>query len=185
MRRIVPMVLLMALAPLPASAVITFTQLDDDVFTVSHRIKGFGMRGKAMRLVYTKTASLCVAAGYTHYSVLEQESRSSQPDRAANATVRVQFHLSDGNGRISCDESADPEYVKDARAKLAKRGYVPPDAAADDSEAERERESDGDDEEATSSESCSAEQIAAMARAGLSDEQIQAACDESRQESEG
>jgi len=74
---------------------ITFTQLDDDVFVVSHRVKVIGLRGKAMKLVYTKTASLCVAAGFSHMKILEQESETGQADDSANASIRAQFYFED------------------------------------------------------------------------------------------
>ncbi len=153
-----------------ASATITFTQLDDDVFTVSHRVKGFGSRGKATKLVYEKAASLCVAAGYSHYSILDQESQASQEYESANATVRVKFFFADGDDRIGCHPGANPEYVEEAGEKLAKQGYVraEPSAAAAPPAAGNQAGMCGGE--------CSLEQIAAMARAGLTDEQIRAAC---------
>ena len=150
----------------PRWAVITFTQLADDIFVVSHRVKVIGLRGKAMKLVYEKTASLCVAAGYTHFEILGQESETGQRDDSANASIRAQFFLDDGDGRVECERNASSEYIEQARQKLAKDGYQPPErgpvAPAADTPA--------------SGDACSIEQIAAMARAGLSDEQIKAAC---------
>lgn len=175
-----------------AQAIITFTQLDDDVFVVSHRVKaGFGLRGKAMKLAYTKTASLCIAAGFSHMRILEQESETGQLDDAANASIRAQFYLADGDDRVGCERNSESEYVQQASLKLAKRGYQtrhpePPAKVAGVAEvaevAEMAQTAD-ETAEATSSSavkpkgsSCAIEQIAAMARAGLSDEQIKAAC---------
>lgn len=153
--------------PQPALAVITFTQLDDD-FVVSHRVKVLGSGGQATRMIYEKAASLCVAAGYTHMKVLDQESNAGQQYEAANANARVQFFWEDAEDRLPCERGASPIYVQDAREKLARTGYVQPARVAPS-------ESSGS-EEARTIGSCTLEQIAAMARAGLSDEQILAAC---------
>lgn len=164
-RRLVLVALVLAiLAPSSAIAVITFTQLDSDTFTVSHRIKGFGSRGKAMDLVYEKAASLCIAAGFTHMEILGQESVAAGGGQQANASVRVQFFFEDGEDRVLCEVSASPTYTEDARKKLKKKGYVPPEKPA----AEASEEEFGS--------RCTVEQITAMVRAGLKDDQIRAAC---------
>jgi len=167
-------ILVAALLPFavsPARAIITFTQLDQNTFTVSHRVKGIGSRGKAAKLVYKKAASLCEAAGYTHYRVLDQESEASQEHRAANATVTVAFFLADGPDRISCKAGSDAEYVREAREKLDRMGYRAPDPLEHPG-------GSGDSAEAAGScpTGCTIEQIAAMARAGLPDDKIRAAC---------
>lgn len=155
------------LAASSAHAVITFNQLDDDVFVVSHRVKGFGSRGKANRLVYEKAASLCLAAGFTHYKVLHQESNAVQEEESANATIRVQFYFQDGEDRLACEATADPEYVEEAREKLLATGYRWPEPPAPTAAPRGGGTGLG---------SCTLEQIAAMARSGLSDDQIRAAC---------
>ena len=157
-----------------AQAVITFTQLDDDVFVVSHRVKVIGLRGKAMKLVYTKTASLCVAAGFSHMKILHQESETGQSDDSANASIRAQFFLADGEERVGCERNSDPDYIAQASSKLAKDGYRPPDPmSVRDADVVEQRGAGASGPEGSS---CDIPQIAAMARAGLSDEQIQAAC---------
>ena len=117
-------------APQLAMAVVTFDQLDDDLFVVSHRVKAFGLRGKAMKLVYTKTASLCVAAGFSHMKILEQESETGQADDSANASIRAQFFFEDGEERVDCERNADSDYVGQASQKLAKQGTPIPVSAA-------------------------------------------------------
>ena len=87
MKALLALLAVLVLIPQAASAIITFTQLDDDVFTVSHRVKLIGSRARATKLVYTKAASLCLAAGYSHYKVLNQESEAAQEDDSANASV--------------------------------------------------------------------------------------------------
>ena len=155
--------------PQAALAVITFTQLDDDIFVISHRVKFIGSRGKAQKLVYTKAASLCIAAGYSHFTILDQESNASQQYESANASARVQLFQVDAEGRIDCDRNSDPEYVEQARAKLARVGYRPP--------LEPEMGDMADDgEDGGGERSCTVEQISAMVKAGFSDEQIKAAC---------
>ncbi len=165
--RLVPAALFLfaLLAPLPAAAVITFTQLDEDVFVVSHRVKAIGSRAKASRLVFTKAASLCEAAGFSYLRVLEEESEAAQEYESANATIRVQFYWEDGEERLPCEPNADPTYIAEAGQKLARGGYVAP-----------ERPEPPALDEATEAHDCTLEQIAAMARTGLSDEQIRAAC---------
>ncbi len=156
----------MLLLAIPAGAVITFTQLGDDLFVVSHRVKVLGLRGKAMKVVYEKTASLCVAAGYSHFEILDQESESGQQDDTANASVRAQFFQTSGSGRVDCERNASSQYIEQARVKLAKIGYQPPEPPSIDGAAPAE----------SMCGSCTLEQIAAMARAGLSDQQIRGAC---------
>ena len=161
--------------PQAAFATITFTQLDDDVFTISHRVKLLGSRAKATRMVYTKAASLCIAAGFTHYLVLHQESEAAQEDDSANATVRVKYFQSDADNRTGCEKGADPTYVAEARQKLQARGYTaPPAGGSGGTLASQPAGAAGD---CTPAGTCSLEQIAAMARAGLTDEQIRAACE--------
>jgi hypothetical protein len=131
-RRGLKVAILIAIAvlatPQLASAVITFDQLGDDLFIVSHRVKlKFWMsRGKAMRMVYEKTASLCLAAGYTHFEILQQESEANQLYDDANASLRVRYFSSNGAGRIDCRRNASDRYVEQASVKLARRGYRPP-----------------------------------------------------------
>ena len=167
-------VAILALLPQPTSAVITFNQLDDGVFTVSHRIKLIGSRGRATKLVYTKAASLCIAAGYSHYKILSEESDAGQQHESANATVRVRFFQASADDRIGCERSSDPQYVAEARAKLQKQGYTPPAVPQPAAEPAPSPASAG--EAGTSLGTCTLEQIAAMARAGLSDDKIRAAC---------
>ncbi len=161
--------LMVLMTPRAGEAVITFTQLDSDLFIVSHRVKIIGSRGQATRLVYDKAASLCIAAGYSHLKVLQQESEASQRDDSANATLRVQLYFEDGEGRIGCEQKANAEYVAQARAKLAKRGYQPPEKPSPDAAGSP---AEGTDEDW----SCTVEQISAMVRAGFSNPQIKAAC---------
>jgi hypothetical protein len=153
-----------------AFAVITFDQLADNLFVVSHRVKGIGSRGQAMRLVYEKAASLCVAAGFEYYAILDQESAASQEYEAANASIRVQFFQSNADGRIECDRNASVEYVDQAREKLAKQGYVPPAKTPEPAVPAASGAA------TAAGSSCTVEQITAMVKAGLSPEQIKAAC---------
>ena len=159
--------ILSLVVPREAMAVITFDQLDQDTFVVSHRVKIYGSRGKAMKVVYEKAASLCIAAGYTHLLLLNQESQAAQEHDTANASVQVQFFLADGEGRIECSKKASQEYIDQAAQKLSKRDYQPPDPSVAGA---------GTGDEAQQSGTCTVEQITAMVKAGLSEEQIKAAC---------
>ena len=152
-----------------AMAVITFTQLDDDLFIVSHQIKGlFGQRAKAMKLVYTKAASLCVAAGFTHLKIMDQESEAGGQHDSPNASIRVRCFFEDGEERIDCKKKASEKYIEQAAIKLKKEGYQRPDPAASTPA-----------ESTAEIESCTVEQISAMVKAGLSTEQVKAACKQS------
>jgi len=165
----------------PLHAIITFTQLTDDTFIVSHRVKFIGSRGQAMKLVYTKAASLCQAAGYTYMNVVGEDSQATQQYDNANASLRVQFFTQDGEGRIDCARNSSADYVAEAREKLANRGYRPPtvesaesDAsglAADAPDSSSVETANGDQDG-----SCTVDQIVAMAKSGLTAEQIRAAC---------
>ena len=149
-----------------ALAALSFNKLTADTFTVSHSVKLFGGRGVAMEVVYEKAASLCIAAGYSHFEILDQESNAGSEHQPANASIRVRFSQKTGPERIDCQEKSDPKYVDQAKRKLEKQGYQGP-------AAESELVSE---EAASEAGSCTIEQITAMAKAGLSDEQIEAAC---------
>ena len=159
--------------PRAGQAVITFTQLAENEFVVSHRVKLIGSRGQAMKLVYTKASSLCVAAGYQFFEILDQESQAGSEYETANASIRARFHQAAAEGRLDCAENADSQYVQEATAKLAKMGYDPPSPTAPAATGAIE---EGSEEPCTPTGNCSIEQIVAMAKAGLEVEQIQAAC---------
>lgn len=164
MKRVMLVVLVLLATPTFASATLTFQQLDGNTFTISHMVKWIGGRGQAMDLVYEKAASLCIAAGYTHMKVLDQESNANGFYQNANATVTVKFFLETGEERVACDMKASDEYIEQAKKKLQKRDYEGPvvtDEAADAQESENH---------------CTVEQISAMVKAGLSEDQINAAC---------
>jgi len=167
MRAVTILTVGLLLVPQAALAVITFTQLDSNLFVVSHRIKVIGSRGRAMKLVYEKAASLCIAAGYTHFKIVDQESNAGQQYESANASIRVRLFLADDEERIECENSASSTYVEQAGEKLSRMGYQPPDP---DALAQESAESEGDTGD------CTVAQITAMVKAELSEEQIQAAC---------
>jgi hypothetical protein len=157
-------VFLLLAAPSIAGAVVTFQQLDGNTFTVSHKVKWIGSRGQAMDLVFEKTASLCIAAGYTHMRILDQETTSAGYGQSANATLTVKFFMETGEGRVECQTKATDEYIQQAKKKLKKKGYEGPIEVVDD------------EEDVETDNQCTVEQITAMVKAGLSDEQIKAAC---------
>ena len=168
MRALIVAMVAALLLPQIALGVVSFTHLDDDIFVVSHRVKVIGSRGKAQKMVYQKAASLCLAAEYSYFKILYQESEANQHDDAANASARVRFFRDDAEGRISCGKNADPKYVEQARVKLAKMGYQPPPEPPEEEAAPADGEA--------AARSCTVEQISAMVKAGFSDEQIKAAC---------
>lgn len=149
-------------------ATLTFQQLDDNTFSISHKVKWIGGRGQALDLVYEKAASLCVAAGYTHFELVGQASNAAGFFQDANATLTVAFFQRDGKDRIECEMKATDKYVAQASKKLDKRGYKGPTKVADS------------DETHAGENQCSVEQITAMVQAGLSGEQIEAACNKEK-----
>ncbi|MCG8455271.1 MAG: hypothetical protein MI919_03250 [Holophagales bacterium] len=148
------------LTPQAALAVITFDQLSDDTFFVTHRVKLFGGRGQAVRLVYEKAASLCLAAGFRHFEILDQESQTFQHEEQANAGIRVRYFFEAGADRIDCEGLASDRYIEQADLELHRKGYRPP--------AQREPAADTG--------ACTEEQVTAMADLGLSEAQVEAAC---------
>lgn len=160
-RKVTWVLILLLAVPQFALATITFHQLDGNTFTISHYVKWVGGRGQAMDLVYEKAASLCIAAGFTHLVIVEQE---SDKHGVANATVTVQFFQEDGEGRVDCDVKASQEYITEAANKLDKQGYRGPTKV------------DVPDEAQVTDNTCTVEQITAMSRVGLTDNQIKAAC---------
>lgn len=169
LRTLIVLVAVALAIPHSALAVITFTQLDQDTFVVSHRVKIIGSRGKAQKMVYIKASSLCLAAEYSHFKILDQESNASQQYESANASIRVQFFHEDGEGRIDCENQAEAEYIEQALNKLDKIGYVP-EPPPEPGEAPAAAAAEG------GTKTCTVDQITAMVRAGLTDEQIKAAC---------
>jgi len=164
--------LLALAAPEAGRAVITFSQLSEDVFVVSHRVKFVGSRGQAMRLAYTKSASLCVAAGFRYFRILQQESQAGSEYETANSSIRVKFSMSAGEENLECEKNADPEYIAEAQAKLVKMGYRPPDPERHPESGPEAAEGPG----GTPTGDCTIEQIVSMAKAGLEIDQIKAAC---------
>ena len=80
------------------------------------------------------------------------------------ALILMKFFLEPGEGRVDCHPKTSEEYIEQVKKKLAKKGYTGPTVVSDDSE-----ETEGDSQ-------CSVEQIAAMVKAGLTEEQIKAVC---------
>jgi hypothetical protein len=166
MKKVIGIAVLLLLVPQTALAVITFHELDQNTFTVSHAVKWTGGRGVAMDVVYEKAASLCIAAGYTHLVVLSQESNAGGEYESANATVNVKFFQETGESRIACHVKATEKYIKQAAKKLDNQGYTGPPPVDTSAEAE------------TTESHCTVEQITAMSKAGMTDAQIKAACAE-------
>jgi len=167
-RKTVIFVMVILGVPLVASAVLTFQQLDGNTFTISHKVKAFGGRGQAMDLVFEKAASLCIAAGYSHLKIVDQASHAGGGWQSPNATVTVKFFHNEAEDRVACEGKADSKYVEQAKKKLTKRGYegpIEPVEPVDPSSTLIENSH------------CTVEQITAMVSAGLSVEQIKAACE--------
>jgi len=103
--------------------------------------------------------------------ILDQETTSAGYYQSANATLTVKLFMETGEGRVECSTKASEEYIQQAKKKLKKKGYEGPIAVLDDKE------------KAETQNQCTVEQITAMAKAGLSDEQIKAACGSGKEDS--
>ena len=121
-----------------------------------------------MKLVHEKATSLCIAAGYSHMKIMDQESHAGGGFQDPNATVTLKFFHNGAEDRVECEGNASAEYIKQAKKKLTKRGYEGPIGFVEPEDPNSTMIKDSH---------CSVEQITAMANAGLTVEQIKAACE--------
>ncbi|MEZ5332518.1 MAG: hypothetical protein R2991_10805 [Thermoanaerobaculia bacterium] len=161
MRKTVLVLSLLAAAASSASAVLHFDQLEEDLFAVRHKVLFLGSEEKAVKLVHEKAASICVAAGYTHYAVLELESTPLEDDESATAEATVRFFREAGDERTACEE-ADPGTWRARRELGMPAAEAAPVPAVDGAAAAAAGR--------VGAGSCTVAQIAAMVRAGFSDE---------------
>ena len=150
--------------PQVALSVVTFDKVGDNVFVVSHAVKGFGGRGQASALVLEKAASLCVAAGYSHLVILNEESSAGGYYEDANAQVRAAFRMSGGEELIDCKSVASQKYIGQAKRGLERINYSGPVDVGAQAAA------------SAGTGPCTIEQVMTMTKAGFTEAQIQAAC---------
>lgn len=120
---------------LPATAILAdvkFTQLSDDQFIVHHRKHTtLGAEAKAMKTAVAEAASICVAAGFTHMELKDQNVGERDHTgfwgggRGASADLRVKFFTEPDEDKIDekdlfeCKPLADDKKVAVAKRKLA------------------------------------------------------------------
>jgi hypothetical protein len=134
MNRAVRFLVLIAVVCTPAwAAALKFTKLTSNQFIIHHQ-KGmsFGTgEAKTTKTAYTKAASMCIAAGFTHFEVQDLNVSGAVSGGAygggktASADVRVKFYrdpepaVVDEKSLLECQSMADPEYIELAKTKLA------------------------------------------------------------------
>jgi hypothetical protein len=130
--RVLVLAILCFAVALTAVADVKFTRLSEDQFIVHHRkLTLLGAEAKATRTAYAEAASICIAAGFTHLEIKEQNIGERQHGgawgggRGASADVRVKFFADPDEEKveeldlIACEPLADPKKVERAREKLA------------------------------------------------------------------
>lgn len=88
---------------------------------------------KAARRVSQRVASVCMAAGFTHYQMVDRSSRDgkrgftgqifSGGGQNASATIRAKFFHEEVEDSYPCSFAATKEYTKEARKIGKKNGY--------------------------------------------------------------
>lgn len=116
------------------AAALKFAKLTDNQFIIHHQ-KGMSFGSgetKATKTAYTKAASVCIAAGFTHFEVQDLSISGAVAagayggGRPAAADLRVKFYtnpaaaLAEEKSLLECQSMADPEYIELAKVKLAK-----------------------------------------------------------------
>lgn len=127
---VLPLALLLA-SPAQLAADIRFTRLGEDQFLVHHRKKTLlGAEAKATRTAYAEAAAVCLAAGFTHMKVKNQNVGERMHGgwfgggRGASADLRIEVYKDpdkqtvDDLDLIACEPLADPKKVEQAKRKL-------------------------------------------------------------------
>lgn len=92
---------------------------------------------KAAKRASQRIASVCVAAGFSHYQMLEKSSRDGERGfsgnllgaswrgggQQASATIHAKFFHEEVEGSYACSFAATKEYTKQARKIGKKNGY--------------------------------------------------------------
>lgn len=102
-----------------SAATLRFQRSAEDRFVVSHNVK-LGGANKAVKMVYKKAASLCVAAGFSYFEVLGQEVGRPSQYQFAGGTLQVRFKHEQTEEGLDCQENSEPRYVELAKKKLKK-----------------------------------------------------------------
>ena len=84
---------------------------------------------RASKKAAERVASVCIAAGFSHYQVIEEDQRSGKHGsyfkamQKASHTIRAKFLHEEVEGSYSCAFSANEDYIKRAKKIAAKNGY--------------------------------------------------------------
>ena len=112
--------------PMVIYADVKFTRLSENRFIVSHRkLTSFGAEAKALKTLYGEVASICVAAGFSHFEIVtmdvqERHGSWGGDGRGASGTVDVKMRNEADEDFVECAPLADPKKVGMAKKKLAK-----------------------------------------------------------------
>lgn len=110
---------------------VKFTRLAENQFIVHHRkLTVLGAEAKAMRTAVKEAASICVAAGFTHMELKDQNvgermhGNALGGGRGASADLRIKLYTDpdeqavDEKDLLDCAALADPKKVEVAKKKL-------------------------------------------------------------------
>ena len=132
MKKVVITICLALALPSLSWADVKFTRLSENQFIVHHRkLTTLGAEAKAVKTTYREAASICVAAGFTHFEVKEQNvgervhGNALGGGRGASADLRIKLYadpddeMIDDKDLIECEPLSDPKKVERAQEKLA------------------------------------------------------------------
>ena len=108
--------------PMVTYAGVRFTRLSENRFIVSHQKQtDFGRDARAIKTLYGEVASICVAAGFSHFEIvtLDVTERQGWGGRGLSVNVDVRMRNEAGEDHIECAPLADPKKVGVAKKKLA------------------------------------------------------------------
>ena len=84
-----------------------------------------------MRKAYEKAASLCMAAGYQWFEIVDTESKGRGWGSAAGATLDIKVYQEQGSeDQLSCKTLANTEETENLKLKLKKIDYEWPDSTS-------------------------------------------------------
>ena len=121
-----------------ASSTTRIQQIAPNRFLVTHQKQSaLGGQGKALRKSYEKAASLCTAAGYKWFEIVETQSKGRGWASRAGATLDIKVYQEQKNeDQLSCETLANPEEVPNLVEKLKKIDYEWPEPADEEEAAE-------------------------------------------------
>lgn len=119
MKRVVAIGVIVVLAAVPAFATTRLQKLAENRYLLTHKKQtGWAGKGKAMRTLNEKAASLCLILDYKWFESLETEAQGRGFVRTASATMEVKFYKDEAKEDLNSCESlaSDEQKVKMQKA---------------------------------------------------------------------